>query len=54
MNRKETMNKEHTTLEDFREAWRLFHQLKDKDKFNKLTLDEKLEALRIGVIQEGK
>lgn len=38
-------------LEKMQEAWRLYHAVKDKDKFNKLSLEEKLEALRIAAIQ---
>lgn len=39
-------------MEELNKAWVLFKSLQDKEKFNALTLDEKLEALRIAAIQE--
>lgn len=39
------------TTEELNEAWRLFKSLQDKEKFDALTLEEKLEALRIFAIQ---
>jgi hypothetical protein len=39
------------TLDEFKESWRLHQALKDKEKFHKLTLNEKLEALRLHTIQ---
>lgn len=39
---------------ELNEAWRLYKSLQDKEKFNALTIEEKLEALRIAAIQERR
>lgn len=40
------------SFEEINEVWRLYRALRDKEKFDKLSLDEKLEALRIASIQQ--
>lgn len=40
-----------SSLDEYKEAWRLHRALKDKEKFDKLTLEEKLETLRLHTIQ---
>lgn len=38
-------------MSDINKAWRLLQALKSEEKFANLTLDEKLEALRLHTIQ---
>lgn len=38
--------------ENISEMWKLLQALKSKEEFNALTLEEKLEALRIAAIQK--
>ena len=40
------------TMEELNRQWVLYKSLQDKEKFDGLTVDEKLEALRIAAIQE--
>jgi hypothetical protein len=40
------------TGNEFLEAYRLFQATKDKEKFEQLSLEDKLEALRIRAIQK--
>jgi len=39
------------TIKEWSNSWRLLKALQDKDKFTKLSLDEKLEAFRLYTIQ---
>jgi hypothetical protein len=39
------------SIQEINEAWKLLRALKSKEKFAALTLDEKLEALRLHSIQ---
>lgn len=38
-------------VQEIQKSYRLFHALNNESIFNKLTIKEKLEALRIGVTQ---